>query len=170
MPPPPSDSEMAYAVHTRTCTYLLDVGGVCRWIVSPQGGVPPHIRQCIGAQFVACLDLNVDGGLSGELRVGGRALFVRSADDKMVLLRTGAIQRVDDRRAAPDEGEPDATPPPAAVQTGLVEQYGKRGGMPYRAKPPPRFGVVRIAGDEQTITVSNPLLLATQVTRIPKRK
>ena len=166
MSPGANDPEMAYAVHTRTCTYLLDAAGVCRWIVSQQGMVPPHIQQCIGAQFVACLDLQVDGGLSGDLRVGGRALFVRHIDDKMVLLRTGTIQHVDDRRTRSETS--DEAPPPAAVQTNLVEQYGKRGGMPYRAKPPPRIGIVYTAGEEQTITVSNPLMAATQVTRVPK--
>jgi hypothetical protein len=169
MSPGANDPEMAYAVHTRTCTYLLDVGGVCRWIVSQQGVVPPHIQQCIGAQFVACLDFQVDGGLSGDLRVGGRGLFVRHAGDKLVLLRTGTIQHVDDRRTSSDV-DVDAPPPPAAVRTKLVEQYGKRGGLPYRAKPPPRIGIVHTAGEEQTITVSNPLIVATQVTRAPRRR
>jgi hypothetical protein len=167
MSPGANDPEMAYAVHTRTCTYLLDADGVCRWIVSQQGVVPPHIQQCIGAQFVACLDFQIDGGLSGDLRVGGRALFVRHGSDKMVLLRTGTIQHVDDRRT-PAEAR-DETPPAAAVQTRLVEQYGKRGGMPYRAKPPPRIGIVHTAGEEQTITVSNPLA-PSQIPGPPRRR
>jgi len=139
--------EMAYAVNTRTCTYLLDEDGVCRWIVSPEGVVPPHVRKCIGAQFVACLDLGVEGGLVGELRSGARALFVQNAEDHMVLLRTGEIQRIDDRRQPASE-----QPPPAAVHQSL-EQYGKRRGLPYCAQPP-TFGIVRHSGEEQTITVN----------------
>lgn len=147
MSAPPPNYEMAYAVHTQACTYLLDEDGVCRWIVSQQGVVPAHVRQCIGAQFVACLDLSVEGGLVGELRVGARALFVRHTGDNMVLLRTGEINHVDDRRAEP----PEQAPPPAAIQGPRV-QYGKRAGLPYRAKPP-SFGVVRRHGEEQTITI-----------------
>ena len=141
--------EMAYAVHTQACTYLLDEDGVCRWIVSQQGVVPAHVRQCIGAQFVACLDLQVEGGLVGELVVGARALFVRHTGDQMVLLRTGDVHHVDDRRA----DQPEVAPPPAAIQAPRV-QYGKAAGLPYRAKPP-SFGVVRRHGEEQTITISN---------------
>jgi hypothetical protein len=161
--------EMAYAVHTAACTYLLDETGVCRWIVSQQGVVPSHVRQCIGAQFVACLDLQVEGGLVGSLVAGGRALFVGHTGENMVLLRTGEIQHVDDRRGS----GPDTMPPPAALNPDLVErpaerydeparphsavpatsQYGKQGGMPYRAKPP-SFGVVRRHGEEQTITIA----------------
>jgi hypothetical protein len=144
---PPPHYEMAYAVHTQACTYLLDEDGVCRWIVSQQGVVPAHVRQCIGAQFVACLDLAVEGGLVGELRLGARALFVQHTGEQMVLLRTGPIHHVDDRRAQ----QPDTAPPPAAIQTPRM-QYGKVGGLPYRAKPP-SFGVVRRHGEEQTITI-----------------
>ena len=71
-------NEMAYAVHTATCSYLLDEGGVCRWIVSQQGVVPAHVRQCIGAQFVACLDLTVEGGLAGPLFYSNRSQRHRS--------------------------------------------------------------------------------------------
>src|SRR4030095_10526701 len=107
--PDEPEPEMAYAVHTRTCTYLLDHTGVCRWVVSVRGAVPQHIRQCIGAQFVACLDLEVDGGLVPELRPGSRALLVRHTPDRMVLLRPGNILQVDDRRMT----EPrQRTPPP----------------------------------------------------------
>lgn len=200
--------EMAYAVHTSTCTYLLDEDGVCRWIVSQQGVVPAHVRQCIGAQFVACLDLSVHGGLIGDLKPGARALFVRSEADRMVLLRTGLIRHVDDRRTPRHEQVirepfPLAEPEPARVseprdtrvgrdspvrhqtewsqpvvttlegpsgsskwkQPGAQptyddeppviqpRQYGKQAGLPYRAKPP-RFGIVRRTGEEQTITVA----------------
>jgi hypothetical protein len=95
-------SEMIYAVHTRTCTYLLDEDGVCRWIVSPTGMVPPDVRLCVGAQFVACLDGRAAGGLIGELRIGATALFVRSdaITGKMVLLRTRTIENVEHRRDA----------------------------------------------------------------------
>jgi hypothetical protein len=153
--PDEPEHEMAYAVHTRTCTYLLDGTGVCRWVVSVRGAVPQHIRQCIGAQFVACLDLEVDGGLVAELRPGARGLLVRNTGERMVLLRTGNILQVDDRRF---EGKPRigqralASGRTPAHGGQAVGQYGKRGGYPH-GEPAPSFGVVKRAGEEQTITV-----------------
>jgi hypothetical protein len=166
---------MAYAVHTDTCTYLLDDDGVCRWIVSQRGVVPAHVQQCIGAQFVACLDMKVIGGLLGTLSVGARALFVKNTGTQMIMLRTGRIEHVDDRRAGAQEEDeprglvaasansPPEPPPPPPLGAGRVpqgglpmpaapQQYGKRGGMP--TLPPPRFGVVEHTGEEATVTVS----------------
>ncbi len=148
---------MAYAVHTTTCTYLLDEDGICRWIVSQQGVVPPHVRQCIGAQFVACVDVTVEGALVAALTVGGRALFVQHDGERMVLLRTGLIQHVDDRRAGAPER--DAPPPAAAIRTQTHGQYGRpphpNPGVPVApTRPPPSFGVVEYHGEEQTITIN----------------
>ncbi len=86
-----------YAVHTRTCTFLLDEEGLCHWIVSRTGMVPPDIRGCVGAQFVACLHPELEGGLAGELVVGAAALFVKHDDEsrRMVLLRSGPIAHVE---------------------------------------------------------------------------
>ncbi len=93
-------ADIVYAVHTRTCTYLLDEDGVCRWIISPTGMVPPEVRRCVGAQFVACLDGTCPGGLVGELRLGANALFVRADEQgKLLLLRTAALQHVESRGA-----------------------------------------------------------------------
>jgi len=158
---------MAYAVHTATCTYLLDDDGVCRWVVSPQGLVPAHVQQCIGAQFVACLDVSVDGGLVGELQVGARALFVRHGSEGMMLMRTGPIQHVDDRREDKSSGGAHPSrPPPAAVHQAM-DEYGKKAGVPYQAKPPPRFGVVESHGEEQTITVATANFAPPRTERLP---
>jgi hypothetical protein len=159
MSPHPSSqgNEMAYAVHTATCTYLLDEDGICKWIVAQQGIVPQHVRQCIGAQFVACVDVTVEGGLVGQLRPGARALFVQNAGDRMIMMRTGPIQHVDDRRvAAFDENTP--PPPAAALRAPAHGQYGKPPapipGIPRTLRVPPSFGVVEYHGEEQTITIS----------------
>ncbi len=113
--------EVAYAVHTKTCTYLLDEQGVCHWIISPTGMVPADIRQCIGAQFVACLDLTQEGGLAGELLLGAAALFVKrdATTGRFQLLRTGMIFQVETKQGA-DTNElgavsrgGDTTPPPS---------------------------------------------------------
>jgi len=96
-------SDIAYAVHTATCTYLLDEDGICRWTQARAGGPPPPgADRCVGAQFVACLDVRSEGGLVGDMRTGGALLFVRSEDGRMVMLRTLPIERVD-VRAAPED-------------------------------------------------------------------
>jgi hypothetical protein len=108
--------DMTYAVHTATCTYLLDEDGVCLWTHAPLGVVPPGSARCVGAQFVACLDLAEEGGLVGELRPKAAALFVRREGDRLVLLRTLPIEVVEIRPKVtmggdlpyplPQEGDP----------------------------------------------------------------
>jgi hypothetical protein len=100
--------EMTYAVHTMTCTYLLDDDGVCRWTLSPSGLAAPGTDRCVGAQFVACLDLSAPGGLVGELVVGGAALFARSENGRLVLLRTLSIERVEYRPGPIEAPDPTA--------------------------------------------------------------
>ncbi len=93
-------SEIVYAVHTRACTYLLDEDGFCRWVLSRSGAKSDD--RCVGAQFVAALDLRSKGGLCGELRIGAQALFIRSEDGRFALIRTKPIEHVEVRGA---EGE-----------------------------------------------------------------
>lgn len=94
-------SEMTYAVHTATCTYLLDEDGICRWTHAPIGVAPPGAERCVGAQFVACLDPRSEGGLVGELCIGAAALFVRQEEGRFVLLRTLPIENVELRPGMP---------------------------------------------------------------------
>jgi len=152
--PEEAPSEMAYAVHTHTCTYVLDQDGICRWIMARQGAVPPHVRQCMGAQFVACLDLASKGGLVPGLREGAMGLFVRvSEQGRMVLLRTAPILRVEGAGASPKR--PGGAAPPAlgdaSLQGGIL--YGKKAGVPL-TKTHPGFAAFRSWGAEQTVTVN----------------
>jgi hypothetical protein len=148
-----SASPPTLAVHTSSCTYLLDERGVCRSVMASRGVVPGHVRDCIGAQFVACLDMRVEGGLIGDLRVGAMALFVRHHEEgRLVLLRTGKITRVDDQTFF-DEQEP---PAPASVmnpQSG-EQSYGRVQLPPPTTPPPPKFSKVSDSGEERTVTVN----------------
>jgi len=94
--------DMTYAVHTGTCTYLLDDDGICLWTLSPGGHAAPGTDRCVGAQFVACLDLTTPGGLVGELCIGAAALFARREHGRFVLLRTLPIERVEYRAQTED--------------------------------------------------------------------
>lgn len=96
-------SDIVYAVHTRACTYLLDDEGICRWVLSRSGARSDD--RCVGAQFVAALDLRSKGGLVGELRIGACALFIRSEDGRFMLIRTKPIEHVEIRDAEASAGE-----------------------------------------------------------------
>jgi hypothetical protein len=96
---------MAYAVHTRSCTYLLDDDGICRWTLAPTGVQVPGAERYLGAQFVACLDVREIGGLVGELRNGAAALFARSENGRLVLLRTPSIEFVEHRSDESDASD-----------------------------------------------------------------
>lgn len=138
-------AEVVYAVHTRTCSYLLDEDGVCRWIISPTGMVPADVRRCVGAQFVACLDASVAGGLVGELILGAAGLFVKHdlASGRMILLRTSNIEHVEFRGPAPALGPSDGSratlpppPPPATIRNASPQTARMVPGLP---PPPPRL-------------------------------
>jgi hypothetical protein len=161
--------DIAYAVHTRTCSFMLDGEGVCRWILSSTGMVPADIRQCIGAQFVACLDLTLEGGLAGELLLGAAALFVKRdlASGKQLLLRTGMIFQV--------EARPDVTIPVSFADTPVSSRGGDT------TPPPPAPTMKRSAQSlhelaqqvidvqESTVTLTLPLYRAeSQVGRMPR--
>ena len=106
-------SEIVYAVHTRACTYLLDEEGICKWVLSRSGQRSDD--RCVGAQFVAALDMHSRAGLVGELRIGASALFIRLEGGRFVLIRTKAIEHVEIRGAGA-EGSPDEEPEAAAPE------------------------------------------------------
>ena len=126
--------DMAYAVHTRSCTYLLDDDGICRWTLAPTGVPVPGADRYLGAQFVACLDVREQGGLVGELRIGAAALFARSENGRLVLLRTPQIEFVEHRADGAEAiGAVLPTPAPPMAQEPSLPSY-----PPY-VEPPPAY-------------------------------
>lgn len=128
--PAPSMDKVAYAVHTRTCTFLLDAEGLCQWIISRTGVLPTEIRGCVGAQFVACLHAELAGSLAGELVIGAAALFVKTDAEtgKFMLMRSGAILHVEQRGAARV-----AAPEGAVLSDDTLDL---KGGPPMSVAPP----------------------------------
>jgi hypothetical protein len=162
-------SDTNYAVHTQTCTYLLDEEGVCRWIVSATGMVPPDVRLCVGAQFVACIDLRVGGALVGELRIGASALFVRidAETGRAVLLRTRVIEQIEfrpdvDPRARrvslhePDGGDTVDLPAPGTQRLGDGSEGGA-GGEEDEVYEIDADDLVMYGDVERTVTLTMPL-------------
>ncbi len=102
--------EIAYAAHTESCTFMLDGDGICRFVApapvrgvlpprasgrSMRGGyVPDHADRCIGAQYVASIDLGAKGGLVDLPRPGAPLLFARIEEDgRIALVRSGPLVR-----------------------------------------------------------------------------
>jgi len=108
-------ADFAYALHTDACTYLLDEAGVCQWVLSPNPATASIVQACVGAHFVASLDVRVQGGLTSEIMPGASALFatVSKASGRPILLRTGPILRVQFRNA---ESEAAMSPLPGQKQ------------------------------------------------------
>jgi hypothetical protein len=93
--------ELAYVAHSKRCALLLDEDGVCQWVVpkvDPSDPLVTHARRCVGAQFVATLDPDVEGLLGHEPRVGRSLLFATLEGGRVTLLRFGpllALERLD---------------------------------------------------------------------------
>lgn len=164
-----------YAVHTEACTYLLDDDGICCRILSPGGLVTPGMSAAVGAQFVACLDLNVAGGLVAELRVGSAALFAtKDEQGRYMLLRTSPIRHIEARQSTqpllslpviaaslPPRARPSSNrPPKGPPKSGKVAKNGGAG--PPQPRPP---SPVLLRGNEatgpslseQTLSIAKPL-------------
>lgn len=98
---PPTVSEITYAAHTASCTFLLDADGICRRIIpieSSRRGSSSSKREarsatrCVGAQYVASLDPSVTGMLADMPRIGAAMLFARVDErGRISLVRTGAV-------------------------------------------------------------------------------
>jgi hypothetical protein len=100
---------IAYAAHTESCTLYLDEDGVCREIVRRAAALNGVRRadadaaaRCIGAQYVAALDLTAGGGLVAMPKVGSPMLFAFVAEGgRIVLVRTGRLLRFEDKVTRP---------------------------------------------------------------------
>jgi hypothetical protein len=96
---------IAYSAATEGCTFLLDEDGVCRRVVlrherlsadATIGGRTrtQAARRCIGAQYVASIDVRAEGGLVPMPRIGTPMLFAYTDDDgRLAVVRTGPLSR-----------------------------------------------------------------------------
>ncbi len=101
--------EIAYTAHTESCTFMLDTDGICRWVIATGLKESRKARlwekshqaaaRCIGAQYVASIDVGVDGGLVAAPRMGVPMLFARldPQTGRISLVRTGPLVRFETR-------------------------------------------------------------------------
>jgi hypothetical protein len=97
--------DIAYTAHTETCTLLLDAEGICRSVlavssrVAANGGarptrIPTSAERCVGAQYVATLDLREPGGMAPLPTPGAQMLFARTeANGRITLIRSAPVVR-----------------------------------------------------------------------------
>ncbi|HEY1690970.1 MAG TPA: hypothetical protein VGG39_02345 [Polyangiaceae bacterium] len=106
----------AYAASTDGCTFLLDEDGVCLRVVlkherrsakdTTLGGRTrgQAARRCIGAQYVASIDVRVDGALVPMPRVGMPMLFAYTGEDgRIAVVRTGRLLKFETLTPADDD-------------------------------------------------------------------
>lgn len=96
--------EIVYVAHTRTAVFMLDEQGVCRWAVAHPGHTRDSVpERIVGAQYVATLDLQEEGGLVPLPRVGCPMLFAATdpTNGRVRLVRTPSLERFEDRRNGP---------------------------------------------------------------------
>jgi hypothetical protein len=89
-------TNIAYAAHTASCSFLLDAEGICRRVVlraTPKRRAGSRTgSRCVGAQYVASLDGSAAGGLVEMPRVGAAMLFARVDErGRVSLVRTSAV-------------------------------------------------------------------------------
>lgn len=110
----PSDVPIAYAAHTATCTFLLDAEGFCRRVMTRNKHHKESrvARRCLGAQYVASLDLRSEAGLVEMPTPGASMIFARVDDGRVALVKTAPLERFDDMDAAPP-ARPSAPAPEA---------------------------------------------------------
>ena len=88
-------TRFAYAAHTRNAVFYLDDEGVCQDVAGTDGApAPTELLRCIGAQYVASLDLRQESGLAPLPREGASMLFVvADAHMRFSLVRTATLER-----------------------------------------------------------------------------
>jgi hypothetical protein len=103
----PPSMLVSYAAHTKSFTFFLDEDGVCERVEShppddeaPDSKLRTMAARCVGAQYVASIDPDEEGGLAKLPRVGKPLVFAYMTDaGRIVLLRTGALVHFETRQA-----------------------------------------------------------------------
>lgn len=87
--------EVAYVAQTESCVFLLDGDGICRAAIpNPEAddAARKAAQRCMEAQYVASLDIDVDGILVADPKPGRQLLFAKvSPQGKVALIRTAIL-------------------------------------------------------------------------------
>lgn len=87
--------EVSYVAQTESCVFLLDGDGFCRAAIpNPEAddAARKAALRCMDAQYVASLDIDVDGVLVSDPKPGRQLLFAKvSPQGKVALIRTAIL-------------------------------------------------------------------------------
>lgn len=87
--------EVAYVAQTESCVFLLDGDGFCRAAIpnrEADDAARKAAQRCMDAQYVAALDVDVDGILVADPKPGRQLLFAKvSPQGKVALIRTAIL-------------------------------------------------------------------------------
>ncbi len=117
--------EIAYIAHTESSMLMLDAGGICLSVQSLLGrkAKGEAAERCVGAQYVASMDLATKGGLIDAPQPGCPMLFAKTnSAGKICVVRTGALLSFE-------------TVQPATRRSGILPS---RATTPAPPGPPPR--------------------------------
>jgi hypothetical protein len=144
--------DIAYTALTETCTLLLDGEGICRSVVaasatavangpnSRPSRIPATAARCIGAQYVATLDLREPGGMTPLPKPGAQMLFARTeANGRVMLIRSARVVRFEHmpaRQSGVHERPDTESQRPRARSKPEVVEYGDDELTLQEAEPP----------------------------------
>jgi hypothetical protein len=92
---------ITHAAQTESVTFLLDEAGICFAVVAPPlapseafARAREDAERCIGAQYVASVDVTAPGGLIAMPREGAPLVFATvDGDGRVALVRTGPLAK-----------------------------------------------------------------------------
>jgi hypothetical protein len=126
---------ITHAAQTESVTFLLDETGICFAAVATPSAPPESFataresaERCIGAQYVASVDITAPGGLVAMPREGTPLVFAAiDGEGRVALVRTGPLLRfVTSTTVAHRKGEHDE---PASTMRGPVADEPSRSTM-----------------------------------------
>jgi hypothetical protein len=100
--------EISYAAYTDSATFMLDAKGICLWVApSPSSNGTGEMwrgreaaDRCVGAQYVASIDMDVQGGLVELPKIGAPLIFAAVDENGRVsLLRSGPLLRFEAKKS-----------------------------------------------------------------------
>jgi hypothetical protein len=100
--------EISYAAYTESATFMLDAKGICLWVApSPSSNGTGEMwrgreaaDRCVGAQYVASIDMDVQGGLVELPKIGAPLIFAAVDENGRVsLLRSGPLLRFEPKKS-----------------------------------------------------------------------
>ena len=134
--------DVAYVAQTESCVFLLDGDGFCRAAIpNPEAddAARKAAQRCMDAQYVASLDIDVDGILVADPKPGRQLLFAKvSPQGKVALIRTAILLEM----RSLDGPMPVLAPAPVLEAIDLTHDPDEKSEPKPETKPEPKAEVL----------------------------